>query len=114
MYSLATAFVASGNESADEIATLRSRCRDAKEHVCNGIDDAPLNLNSGTKSVAQWEELLMGFEDWIFPSRLEDKRHLVNKYAKDRQDERPFVNWVPSRATQRSAKDFMAVIVARS
>jgi hypothetical protein len=119
VHSIAATLADAETGATDDIGCLRKRCQEAMKYRGGVFDDEPLNLDDESLALEQWEKLLMNFESFVFPSRLENAGHVVNMYAKDRNaagtlTEQPMDNWTPSRATRRSAKEFMAVVVAKS
>jgi hypothetical protein len=125
LHCITTLVIKNNDEFKVEISSLRECCREAMDDRGRGLGEEPLDIHSASIRSEQWQALLVDFESFLFPSKAETVSSAINIYAKsstawhDRKvattsEEEPMETWRPTPAVRRSAKEFIAAIVATS
>ncbi|KAG7359615.1 hypothetical protein IV203_034713 [Nitzschia inconspicua] len=107
-----------------DMSILRQVSREQSNHRGRGLDEEPLDLDCTSTRLEHWQAMLGDFESFLFPSRSENTPNVINVYAKEStmrnawkgatssEDDVVVESWRPTSSTRRSAKEFVATIVA--
>jgi hypothetical protein len=111
----------------DELLLLRRQCGEYIGSQGRGLGEEPLELTNVALRIEEWQSMLGDFESFLFPSKCENLPSAINVYANKASTigmggwkggttniDTPMEPWVPSSATRRSAKEYIAAIVAIS
>jgi hypothetical protein len=119
---LGSSIVLESTSGTGNLSSFRTKliCKAGNEHKATEWSPVGVTLDVlyEETNLDGWDRLLNGFEKQLFPSTTENNANVINVYARksanNNTSEGTLETWVPSPAVRRTAKEFMAEVVAVS